>query len=82
MNSFFRGKGRRLAAALAAGLVLAMVFVVLPSQAGPCEKALGKCLLSVGLGGLIGAITGSIVSAALMGEFCAGGYAFCVQYCI
>ena len=82
MKLFSKTKTRRLAATIALGVVLALVVGATPSQAGPCERALGRCLIDAGLGGLIGLVTTGGLSTIIMAHFCLSGYLFCLTYCV
>jgi hypothetical protein len=82
MNVFFKTKTRRLAGALAFAVIVALVLGAMPSQAGPCERALGICLADGAVPAIIGLITtGGLVTAVIV-SFCSNGYIFCRQYCI
>ena len=84
MKNFQKTKGGRVAVSLLAALVLILVLSVGSSEAGPCERALGKCLIDAGVPSLASAMAGGaigIVFVAILAHFCGNGYLFCIQYC-
>ncbi len=82
MKFFSKTKTRRLAVTIALGIILALVLGATPSQAGPCERALGRCLIDAGMASVVSLIASGGLSAAILGQFCFSGYLFCVAYCI
>jgi hypothetical protein len=63
-------------------LILVLLAAALPSAAGPCEKALGRCLVDAGLSSLLGMVASGGITSVVAGTFCGMGYAFCLVYVI
>jgi hypothetical protein len=84
MKNFQKTKGGRVAVSLLAALVLILVLSVGSSEAGPCERALGKCLIDAGVPSLASALASGAIGVlfvVIMAQFCGNGYLFCIQYC-
>jgi len=94
-TAMIRFKKKKVNTLISSGLILfLLVFLVTPSElsAGVCEKALVKCLLSAGLGMLLGIVAGfavgnipgAFLAAAAVGGtswmWCLTGYDFCIHY--
>lgn len=82
MKLFLKTKARRTATTIALAVILGLLIGATPSQAGPCERALNKCLVEAAIAGLVGLVTTGGMSTGILAEFCMAGYAFCLQYCI
>jgi hypothetical protein len=80
MRVFSKNKRGQRTAAVVLVSVLTLVFLAAPSEAGVCEKALGRCLIEAGMASLISVIASGGITAALLGQFCVNGYLFCLQY--
>jgi hypothetical protein len=63
-------------------LILVLMAAALPSTAGPCEKALGRCLVDAGLSSLLGMVSSGGITSVVAGTFCGMGYAFCLIYVV
>ncbi len=84
MKDFHKTKSGRVAASMLAALVLFLVLSVGSSEAGPCERAVVKCLIDAGLPNLASMMASGpigLVMASIMATLCSSGYLFCLQYC-